>query len=173
MSGAAPPENPAPDPAGNHDITIPAGHLAIDSVAPSVAITTEGSGNTDIIQFISGPPVQAFRQLDFHAAYMLATLPRKRADDPTSTPLACTLTAAVPALVGFVGGFSFSKPYFSIDFASMLYIAIFVGCFAWFLVKRNEDRDQKTSLQYLEELRTGTAVSPTSVPVAPWWKFWA
>jgi hypothetical protein len=108
-----------------------------------------GSGNTTPITLIAGPPLQAFRELDYHVCYMLATLPRKRADDPTSTPLACMLTSAIPAAISFFGGFKLNPFSYSIDFSSLLTIGIFVGCLVWYLVKRDEQRYQKTSLQYL------------------------
>ena len=97
---------------------------------------------------------KVFDGLSFEHVHMLTTLPRKRADDPTSTPLACTLTAAIPAALALLEAVGFKDWHitFALSFNEAVPIVLFVGCLAWFLTERRHVQETGTASEYLANL---------------------
>jgi len=90
----------------------------------------------------------------------------------TSTPLACSLTAAIPAIISLVNSIHISGPhFFEMELDGFIETTLFFACVAWFLNELRHQRGEVRSREYLDWLVTGGP--PPQPKKHTWWKIWA
>ena len=153
------------------------GNASPEGITTSITTNTAWAAVGPVHKLPTQPP-QSFPDFDYHHAFMLATLPRKRSDDPSSTSLACTLVMLAPAILALLNAVDFHAWTFSMNFHDSVPVWIFVGCFVWFVRDKIDQKELNTSLEYLENLRTGkplvTGGGSGTEMVRPkkWWQLW-
>lgn len=96
-------------------------------------------------------------------AFMLATLPRKKWDEFTWGALSGTLAALPSAADALLDAFN-SHP-FSLQLFPTVQVVIFVGFAIWFVITRVYAKQEKTSIEYLNEIRNAPHTSVESTRV--------
>lgn len=149
--------------------------MSNQDITPTITLTGSGAGFPDVpVTYLPSLPISVFPQFGMEHAVKLASLPRSRSDEPTSVPAACAITALVPAIIGIIDSVHLTPLRFEMGISEFAEVAIFLGCLVWYVVERRRTKAEQTSLEYLEQLRTGniTAKPPTIVPKRAWYNLW-
>ena len=146
-------------------VTVGAGNVTAtgNNTWPTGPLAGSGTqqGNVTVV---NTPPPSVFRELDYHHAYMLATLPRKGRERPASTALGCTLTAIIPATIALFQAVKIKPTLsFSLDFVGLLEVLLFFGCLVWYIVEKINEEEAITATEYLDKLVSGT-ISGSGMP---------